>query len=201
MHKNIRKKSDGDFLSERYAVLVTDMLNDFIYGQLRSKRAREIIPKIKLLLERARSNHVPVIYCNDQHLPGDPELKIWGEHAMKGTKGSDVVEDLRPGLVDKIVVKRAYSAFDKGRLDRILNNLYNKRGITTIIMAGIHTHICIKHSTYDACIRGYDTIIARDAVNAFTRKDHLLGLKYMQDNYGSKIQDVATITRKFGVVD
>lgn len=192
---NNRGTTGGE--AARYVVLVTDMLNDFVYGELKSKRAKAIIPKVKLLLDKARSSAVPVIYSNDQHIPTDPELKVWGEHAMKGTIGSTIVDDLRPSLADRIVSKRAYSAFDDGRLDRILNKLYNGRGITTIIITGIHTHICIKHSAYDAFMRGYETIIARDAVNAFTRKDHLLGLNYMKDNYGSKIQNVATIIRKF----
>jgi isochorismate hydrolase len=46
---------------------------------------------------------------------------------------------------------------------------------------------------YDAFVRGYDTIIAVDAVNAFTKKDHLFGLKYMKDHYNSKFMDIASI--------
>jgi nicotinamidase-related amidase len=182
-----------DDTSPRYVVLVTDMLYDFIYGKLRSKRAKAIIPKIRILLEQARKNKVPIIYCNDEHKPTDPELLLWGAHAMKGTKGSNVVGELSPKPNDKIVRKRAYSAFDGGSLDKILKELYKGKGVTSLIMTGIHTHICIKHSVYDAFIRGYDTIIAVDAVNAFTKKDHLFGLRYMKDNYNSKIRDIASI--------
>ena len=191
------KKDYADDESARYAVLVTDMLNDFIYGELKSRRAKAIIPKVKLLLDKARSKSIPVIYSNDQHVPTDPELKLWGKHAMKGTIGSAVIDDLKPSLADKIVSKRAYSAFEDGRLNRVLNKLYDRKGVTSIIIAGIHTHICIKHSVYDAFMRGYETIIPRDAVTAFTMKDHLLGLGYMKENYGSKIQNVATIIKKF----
>ena len=38
----------------RYAVLVNDMLNDFVHGNLRSNRSLYIVPKIKVLLSAAR---------------------------------------------------------------------------------------------------------------------------------------------------
>lgn len=179
--------------SPRYVVLVTDMLYDFIYGKLRSMRAKAIVPKISILLEQARKNKIPVIYCNDEHNPNDPELFLWGAHAMKGTKGSEVIQDLSPKVKDKIVTKTAYSAFDGNRLDKILRESYKGKGATSLIMTGIHTHICIKHSVYDAFVRGYDTIIAVDAVNAFTKKDHQFGLKYMKDHYNSKFMDIGSI--------
>ena len=41
----------------RYAVLVNDMLNDFVHGKLRSNRASNIIPKLRALLDAARERH------------------------------------------------------------------------------------------------------------------------------------------------
>lgn len=35
----------------RYAILVNDMLDDFVHGKLRSERAKDIIPHIRLLLQ------------------------------------------------------------------------------------------------------------------------------------------------------
>ena len=182
-------------VSPRYTILVMDMLNDFIYGRLKSDRATKIIPKIKYLLDFARRKNIPIFYCNDEHLSSDPEIRVWGAHAMKGTKGADVVQDIKPTYNDLMIPKRGYSAFDKSRLERALKSTYNGKGPTTIIMTGIHTHICIKHSTYDAFTRGYDTIIAEDGVNAFTKSDHIFGLEYMKANYGTKIKKISEIIR------
>ena len=55
-------------------------------------------------------------------------------------------------------------------------------------MTGVHTHICVKHTVYDAFVRGYKIIIAEDRVEAFTGDDHELGLKYMKQNYGARIE-------------
>jgi nicotinamidase-related amidase len=179
----------------RYTILVMDMLNDFIYGRLKSVRVRKIIPKIKYLLDFARRKNIPIFYCNDEHLLSDPEIKVWGAHAIKGTKGADVIQDIKPTYNDLMIPKRGYSAFDKSRLEKTLKSTYNGKGPTTIIMTGIHTHICIKHSTYDVFTRGYDTIIAEDGVNAFTKNDHTFGLEYMKANYGARIQKISEIIR------
>ncbi|MGB8935281.1 MAG: isochorismatase family cysteine hydrolase [Candidatus Nitrosopolaris sp.] len=179
-----------------YAILVNDMLNDFIHGKLKCDRAVQIIPKIILLLEKARQKNIPIFYCNDQHLAIDTyELKLWGPHAMKDTHGSKVIDELRPSANDFIIPKRRYSSFDGTSLDNSLGTTYSGKGADTIIMTGVHTHICVKHTVYDAFVRGYDVIVAEDGVEAFTKHDHVAGLKYMKQNYGAKIEKVSCILR------
>ena len=65
------------------AILVVDMLNDFVTGSLACDRGKAIVPATARLLKAAREKGVPVIFCNDAHLPGiDRELQIWGDHAI-----------------------------------------------------------------------------------------------------------------------
>ena len=67
------------------AILVVDMLNDFVYGALTCDRAKAIVPATAELLNSARAAGVPVIFCNDAHRAGiDRELIIWGDHAIAG---------------------------------------------------------------------------------------------------------------------
>jgi nicotinamidase-related amidase len=187
---------NNDERKPRYAILVNDMLNDFIHGKLKCDRAAQIIPKIKLLLEKARQNDIPIFYCNDEHLSIDKfELKLWGPHAMKDTDGAKVIDELRPSVKDYIVPKRRYSSFDETSLDSSLEGSYNGKGVDTIIMTGVHTHICVKHTVYDAFVRGYNVIVAEDGVEAFTEGDHVAGLKYMKQNYGARIEKVSDILK------
>jgi isochorismate hydrolase len=44
----------------RYAILVNDMLDDFVHGKLRSERAKDIIPHIRLLLNIAKQRKIPI---------------------------------------------------------------------------------------------------------------------------------------------
>jgi nicotinamidase-related amidase len=180
---------------ERVAILVNDMLNDFIKGALRSDRASKIISSIKDLISVARVKGIPIFYCNDEHEKDDPELKIWGPHSMKGTEGSLVIPELKPDQRDRVVPKRFYGAFDSTDLDALLKRSYNGRGVTTLIITGIHTHICIKHTSYGAFTRGYNIIIPEDAVNAFTKEDHESGLSYIKDNYGASIMRTSEIIK------
>jgi nicotinamidase-related amidase len=92
---------------------------------------------------------------------------------MKGTNGAKVIKELEPSSSDYIIPKRAYGSFDGTNLERVLKSTYKGKGANTLIITGIHTHICVKHTVYGAFIRGYNTIIAKDGVNAFTEKDHL----------------------------
>ena len=45
--------------------------------------------------------------------------------------------------------------------------LLRQNDVDTIILCGQHTHICVRHSSYGALIRGYEITIPRDAVCAF----------------------------------
>jgi nicotinamidase-related amidase len=171
------------------------MLDDFIHGSLRSDRAKDIIPQIRLLLDIAKQRKIPVFYCNDEHLPDDPEIWLWGEHAMKGTNGTKVIKELEPSSSDYIIPKRAYGSLDGTNLERVLKSTYKGKGANTLIITGIHTHICVKHTVYGAFIRGYNTIIAKDGVKAFTEKDHYEGLEYIHNNYGASIKKVSDIIK------
>jgi nicotinamidase-related amidase len=172
------------------------MLTDFIKGALKSDRASKIISSIKDLLCVARTKGIPVFYCNDEHLENDPELKIWGPHSMKGTEGSKVIPELKPEPLDHVVAKRFYGSFDSTNLDTLLKESYNGKGITTLIITGIHTHICVKHTSYGAFIRGYNIVIPEDAVNAFTKEDHESGLSYIKNNYGAQLMRTSEIIKK-----
>jgi nicotinamidase-related amidase len=174
--------------SPSYALLVVDMLNDFVYGKLKCSRAKKIIPKIKSLLNISREKGIHVFYCNDAHLSSDNyEFKLWGPHALKGTKGARVIDDLMPTSHDGIVPKRTYSAFYNTTLDDLLKRKFGNKGPNVLIITGIHTNICAKHTAFDAFVRGYDIMIPEDGVTAFLERDHTAALDYMKTNYGIKI--------------
>lgn len=82
-------------MEKKYAILVVDMLNDFVTGALKCDRGLAIVPKTAELLNGAREKNIPVIFCNDAHLKGiDHELKLWGDHAIAGTEGAKVIPEL-----------------------------------------------------------------------------------------------------------
>jgi len=166
-----------------YAILVIDMLEEFVYGRLKSPQAEKIVPRIKLIIEEARRRGIPIIYLADAHLPMDAELKIWGPHALKGTKEAKVINDLKPQEKDIIIEKRWYSGFRGTGLDVLLRDL----NVDTVIVTGIHTHICVLHTVADAFYYRFNVIVVKDAVAAFSDEDHKYALKYMEQVFGAKL--------------
>lgn len=164
------------------AILVVDMLNDFVTGALACDRGKAIVPATAQLLEAARKKNVPVIFCNDAHIKGiDRELKLWGDHAIAGTKGAEVIPELGLCEQDYVVPKRRYSGFFQTSLDILLKEL----GVQTVIMTGLHAHMCVRHTSADAYCLGYNVIVAKEATDSFTEEDYLNGLAYLKTCYGA----------------
>jgi len=168
------------------ALIIVDMLNDFVDGKLANPKAQAIVEPLQRLLAHAREDGWVVVFSNDAHHSDDPELKVWGEHAMAGTPGADVIPQLAPREGEIVSPKRDYGAFDGTGLDEQLK----ERGVDEVVIAGQHTHICVRHSSYGALRRGYDISIPRDAVCAFDGVDEDEALAYLEMAYAAKITSV-----------
>ena len=170
------------------ALVIVDMLQDFVDGALANPRARAIVGPLRRLLDHARSEGWVVVFSNDAHHPDDPELRVWGPHAMEGDPGAEVIGALRPepGERELVSPKRAYGAFDGTGLDEQLRAL----DVDEVVVAGQHTHICVRHTSYGALIRGYAVTVPRDAVCAFEGVDENEALEYLRATYGARITTV-----------
>ncbi len=185
---------------ERPAVIIIDMLDDFVTGKLRTERVDRIIQPLRKLTEAARKHKIPVIYSNDAHYPFDHEVvQKWGNHAIKDTAGAKVIQELSPRHQDFIVEKRTYSGFYETGLEPLLRSFYKGKGTKTVILCGLHTHICVRHTSADAFFRGYEIVIAKDGVEAFDQKFHEDGLKYLKDVYNAELKSVDDIIKEFGM--
>lgn len=171
------------------SVVIVDMLEDFIGGKLASREAAKIIEPIRKLSIAARAKKKPVIYVGDAHLPSDPEMIIWGEHAMKGSPGASIIKELAPSPADIVLEKRTYSGFRETGLDLVLRSLK----VDTIILVGLHTHLCIRHTAADAFFLNYHTIVPVDCVCAFSPQEQESGLEYLHKFYGVELSTVSSI--------
>ncbi|MFW9985646.1 MAG: cysteine hydrolase family protein [Candidatus Odinarchaeota archaeon] len=174
------------------ALIIVDMLNDFVTGSLKCDRAQRIIPHIRELIDGFHKQKLPVIFANDSHLDTDFEMHRWGAHAIEGTEGAEVIPELKPHDDDIIVGKHVYSSFFETPLDSILRS----RNIKEVVLTGLHTHLCVRHTAADAFFRGYKIIIPEDGVDSFTVEDHESGLAYLKEYYGATISDASSILKK-----
>lgn len=175
------------------ALVVIDMLNDFVTGVLANEAdAIKIVPAIRRLIDHARRNpDWLVVYSNDAHRADDREISIWGKHAMAGTRGADVIDALAPVGADREIVspKRFYGAFDQTGL----GDVFGQYGVTDVVLTGQHTHCCVRHTAYGAFIRGYGIRIPSDAVCVFPGVDQDASLEYLKTIYGAEITTSAAL--------
>ena len=166
------------------AIIVIDMLNDFVTGPIASPRIHHIIPEIKKLCDRARQAGVPVIYANDCHTPKiDKEFKVWGPHAVEGTEGAEVITELAPQAGDYIILKKTYSGFFETTMDLVLREL----GVDTVVITGWQADCCCRHTSADAFFRGYNIIVPRETTDTTTEEGYQGGLEYIKAIYGGII--------------
>ncbi len=146
------------------ALLVVDMLNDFTLegAPLQVKENAKIIPNIKALIEKKRSESVPIIYVCDAHDENDREFRIWPRHCVKGTKGAEIVDELKPLEGDYVVEKKTYDGFFETPLDSLLKSL----GVQRLIITGCVSNICILHTASSAVLRGYDVEIPLNCISS-----------------------------------
>lgn len=168
----------------KLAVLVLDVIKDFVSGALGNERAVRIVPKIQKVIHHVRENRFPVIYITDAHLPtGDREFEIWPRHAVEDSEGARIIDEIKPETGDHSLKKRRYSGFYATGLDSLLREL----DVKTVVLTGLLTNICIQHTAADAFFLGYRILVPRDCVEALSDEAQETSLRYMEEMYGAEI--------------
>lgn len=172
------------------AIIVVDMLHDFIKGNLKCDRAETIVAPIAALIEAARAKEQPVIYACDRHYQGlDHELDFWGDHGIMGTEGAEIISELAPQPGDFVIEKRRYSAFFQTGLELLLKEL----NVDTVVLCGVQTHICVLHTATDAYYWNYHIIVPPQTTEAFDQEKYDLGFQFMEMMYDIEVRDVDSV--------
>ncbi len=174
-------------MKDKKALLIIDMLNDFVGegAPLEVPSTRTIIPHLKEEINEARKEGLPIIYICDTHQEHDKEfVKMnWPVHAIKGTTGSEVIEDLEQKDEDIFIEKTTYSAFYNTDLDKILKELE----INVLRITGTVTHICILFTAAEGGIRGYDVEVPSNCVAGLDENDEKYAFRLMRNEFGVKL--------------
>jgi ureidoacrylate peracid hydrolase len=159
---------------ERTALLIIDMQNAFLKPGCRMALAagRELIPKLKELMHACRTKTIPVIFAkhilredgSDEGIASEfPPGKI----CLTGSEEINIYDELQPEEGDIIVEKRRYSAFFSTDLDLVLRC----KGIDTLIIGGVVTHMCCDTTARDARMRDYKVIFLSDGTATYNIPD------------------------------
>lgn len=156
----------------KFAVIVVDMLKDTYDGPPEHriiKEFRSIIPSIQNLIEEARKLKGLIVFANDSFLAGDFLFK--GKmtcHAIRGTRGAEVIDALPILEGDIVLPKRRFSAFFKTDLDMTLRTL----GIDTIAVTGLTTEVCVLSTVLDGLANDFNSVLISDCCASRSRETH-----------------------------
>lgn len=155
------------------------MLNDFIgpKAALRCPEGEKIVPTIRRLLDFAHEQKIQVVFLQEAHRRNDADFRVRPVHAVKGTWGSDFIDELRPEEArgDYVVQKRRHSGFTYTDLDLFLR----EEKVDTVVVTGTWTNVCVRSTASEALYHAYNVIAIADGCASASEEMHKAGLRDM----------------------
>jgi nicotinamidase-related amidase len=151
------------------------MQHDFVdpSAPLSTPGATAIIPTIASMADSCRDRGIPVIYTREMHRAGLEDFGIEGNfeplHCVEGSRGSEIIAELRPLSGDYVVAaKRRYDAFIGTELDLLLRGLK----VENLLVTGVCTDICVMSTVFHARNLDYRCFVVTDAVDGTSQQRH-----------------------------
>ncbi len=168
------------------ALIIVDIQNDFVEGgALAVNGGLQTVPLANYLMPHfdilvATQDYHPEMHGSFAQQAGDigKQIKLngldqilWPVHCVEGTFGSEFVEGLEVGRLDKIIRKGtdpkidSYSGFfDNGRKKETeLQDYLKSQNVTEVYVIGLATDYCVKFTALDAVQLGFKTFLIKDA--------------------------------------
>jgi nicotinamidase-related amidase len=184
------------FDPEHTALIVIDMQRDFVepggFGETLGNDVgmlQKVVPPLRRVLAVTRTAGLPVIHTREGHKPdlsdcppakltrGNPTMRIGdpgpkGRILIRGEYGHDIVDDLAPAPGEIVVDKPGKGSFYATDLGEILE----KAGITSLVVTGVTTEVCVHTTVREANDRGYECLVLSDCVGSYFEEFQRAGL-------------------------
>ncbi|MGH3856224.1 MAG: cysteine hydrolase family protein [Pseudonocardiaceae bacterium] len=180
----------------RTALLLIDMQRDFVepggFGETLGNDVsllRKVIPPLRTVLAATRTVGMTVIHTREGHRPdladcppaklsrGNPTLRIGdlgpkGRILIRGEYGHDIVDELAPLAGEVVVDKPGKGSFYATELHQLLA----AAGITSLVVTGVTTEVCVHTTVREANDRGYECLVLSDCVGSYFPEFQRAGL-------------------------
>jgi ureidoacrylate peracid hydrolase len=165
----------------RTALLVVDMQRAFVEpGEaMEVPPARDVVPRIQQLIGVFREKRRPVVFTEFTYSPAAPLLvgELHPEHrpalpgaptgfgrpsssCLEGEDNVRVIPELAPRADELVIRKHYYDGFNGTVLDGALR----ARGVSTLVVTGTMTDICVLGTVIGGFNREYRLIVVEDGV-------------------------------------
>jgi nicotinamidase-related amidase len=168
-----------------HCLIVIDLLHDFLDRWDRARRDA-LIEKTNTLVDVFRASGAPIIWVRQEYEPdlSDAYLEMRDSGrsiTIAGTRGAQIHEDLAYRPDEPTIVKKRYSAFFGTGLDGVLAGL----GSTTLVLAGVNTHACIRMTAIDAYQRDLRVVVAAECTGSYDEEHAHISLRYLDGKIAS----------------
>ncbi len=160
------------------ALVMIDLENGIVGRELGPYAGPEVVQRCAALAEAFRKTGGTVVYVHvllDEIAQLAADRPMMPKDAPKPPKeASELVPEAgyREGE-DLLITKRQWGAWHGTPLDQMLR----RRGVTTIVMAGIATNFGVESTARDAIERGYEVVFAEDAMTSMSKELHEFAVK------------------------
>jgi ureidoacrylate peracid hydrolase len=194
------------------AVLVIDMQHDFVSPGGMVDRAGYDIGPVRATIEpiarvsaAARAASVPIVYLQHGYRPDLSDLGAQGSKnrviheaagvgdrivapdgregraLVHGTWNTEIIPELAPESEDVVLRKNRYGGFYGTELDATLRRL----GVTSLIVTGCTTSVCVESTIRDATFRDYLPVLPADCTSEpMGQANHEASLAVIERNLG-----------------
>lgn len=183
------------------ALVVVDMLYDFIDGSLACQNAENAIKETLKYIDSQTKGQggeeheildtFPILFIRDHH-PADHSSFVeyggtWPTHCVAGTHGSEVHSELLPYVCEELTFDKGcdrdaeqYSGYEGiNAAGQSLGEILELLDTTDVYVCGIATEYCVRKTCEDLLKAGFKVHLLKDCIAYVDHDGHLKALKEM----------------------
>lgn len=158
-------------------LIVVDMVNGFVKEGIMSDRQIEsIIPEQLRLIDETLKEGEGLAFIKDSHNKGCREFDRYPEHCVKGTKESELVDELLP--YEKNSLSYSKNSTSTIYAKDFINDIEKMKALREIIITGCCTDICVMNlaiplqNYFDQIDRRVNITLPLNAVETYNSESH-----------------------------
>ena len=183
------------------ALVVVDMLYDFIDGSLACQNADQAVKETLKFIDtqtkgQGGEDHeildtFPILFIRDHHPADHSSFKeqggIWPSHCVVGTRGGDIHAALQPYACEELTfdkgcdkAKEQYSGFEGvNEAGQSLGEILELLDTEDVYVCGIATEYCVRNTCEDLLKAGFKVRLLKDCLAYVDHTGHLKALEEM----------------------
>lgn len=185
------------------ALVVVDMLYDFIDGSLACQNAENAVKKTLKYIDTQTKGQggeeheildtFPILFIRDHH-PADHSSFVefggtWPSHCVAGTRGGEIHADLLPYACEELTFDKGcdkaveqYSGYEGvNDAGQSLGEILELLDTTDVYVCGIATEYCVRNTCEDLLKAGFKVHLLKDCLAYVELEGHLKSLKEMAE--------------------